>query len=146
MNRRIIILFVSCAAAIFVVRRFEYMHPSRDGLGLEITKRRAVVAVAAEIRRNEPPMRLSFTPNAVLLTNPVLIDAMPAIGRQYTIVVADDHSFAIDVRTAIYSRKELHNDWDAILGSNIRIVEIAADGSMKVMDSGRVNFIEVRFQ
>jgi hypothetical protein len=92
--------------AVLFVRHYAYEHPSRANLAWQITQRQAILADAAEIKRDEPDMGTLIEPNAICLTNPTVIDAMPADGQQHIVVIADDPFFAGEVDLAIYDRKK----------------------------------------
>jgi len=71
---RLLIVILICSAGVYLFRRAEYLHPSRDELMIEVAQR------------------------------------------------------------------------GAVMGSNVRVIDIAPDGMPEVRDSGHINFIEVRFQ
>jgi hypothetical protein len=140
------IVFLCCVVGILVERHVAYLHPSQHELMVEVAARSAVLCSAARIERDEPQLGGWVKQNSIVLIDPVIVDALPAQCPKCRVVVADDPFFAGDVSVAIHSRKELNADWNAIMGANVRIVDLSPDRSPKVVDSAYVTFIEIRFK
>jgi hypothetical protein len=130
------------ASAIMFVRREIYLHPSRKELVAEVAQHNAIIADAARIRRNEPPSDTLIKSNAIQVENAVVVDSMPDLRHPYVLVVADDPFFAGDAVLAIRNSKEDYVDLYFIMGSYIRIFEVAQDGTPRVVDWGYVTNIE----
>jgi hypothetical protein len=143
---RLGLAILASLVGIYYFRRIEYDHPTRAELMAEIARRGAVLATTMQIKRNEPILGRWIEPNAIILVNPTIVKALPPPGQELNVVLADDESFSGDVNVAIYDRKQLGNDWNVTMGSHLRLIEISAEGIPKVIDSGSVEFIEIRFR